>query len=403
MDNKFVTYIAVLWLFVVLDSFFIWNSYELMIVLFSNSLVLYVSFRNFQQNGLSINGKTFSVLLAVSVFSLWKILVNTANIYGFFFNFISLVTLVSIMLWPIDCYEKIYKVFRRFVIFICIGSSFVSLLTILGVIGYIPYFELPPRSSLHESLGVVYHVYGCFVTVYSGYDFLPRACGVLQEPGHFAIVLGFVYMADRLLKYKISVWVLVCGILTFSSNFPIIVFITEFYNILKIKNLFVIIKYAIVFLFLGYVAYQSLSKDMQSTVKYLAYERNLEVVVDAVVTSGSLTEALDERTDISGDMAYKRINSSNVWFGLGHEDSFFTLSDYRGIIMKYGLIGLLLIVLAIFTVTREFPWRQRIQVIAFLLLVLIHRSWMFTAPYLYFLPYMTSKLYFKSKINASIL
>lgn len=397
--DKIAAYIGCFWLFVVLDSFFIWNPFENLITICAHVGVLWVSYFYIINQRISINGKTFSTLLSVGLVFLWMLFIYSGNIYGFVLHVVSLLALLSIMTWPVDQYGKIYILFRKAIIFFAAGSTFVSLLTATGLINFIPYFELPPRSPLHESLGIVYHVYFFFVTNFGDMEFFPRACGMLQEPGHFAIILGFVYMADRLLGNKVSVWVVLCGFLTFSSNFPIIMLIAEIYNLFNFKYFFKIVKWVGVSIIAGFVIFNYLSRDLQDTIKYLAYERNLEMVIDAFAASGSLTEALDERTSDSGDVAFQNIDSSNMWVGLGHDETLITLSDYRGVILQYGVIGLILIIIAILSVTRKYPKRAQIQVLAFLFLVLIQRSWMFYASYLYFLPFMCSILYCERTLN----
>ena len=391
--DRIAAYIGCFWLFVVLDSFFIWNPFENLITICAHSGVLCVSYFYIINQRISINGKTFSALLCVGLVFLWMLFIYSGNIYGFVLHVVSLFALLSIMTWPVEQYGKIYTLFRKVIIFFAAGSTFVSLLTATGLIDYIPYFELPPRSPLHEKLGIVYHVYFFFVTNFGDMEFFPRACGMLQEPGHFAIILGFVYMADRLLGNKVSIWVVLCGFLTFSSNFPIIMLITEIYYLLNFKFFLKLIKWVGVAVIAGFVIFNCLSRDLQDTIKYLAYERNLEMVIDALASSGSLIEALDERTSDSGDVAFQNIDSSNMWVGLGHDETLITLSDYRGVILQYGVIGLILIFFAILSVTRKYPKRAQIQVLAFLFLVLIQRSWMFYASYLYFMPFMCSIIY----------
>ncbi len=391
--DKIATYVACFWLFVVLDSFFIWNSLELMITAIAFVGVLITTIFIRRKYPMALDGIAFSAILSVGTFFLWMLFIYSGNLIGILFHFFGMIALIAIMTWPASLHDKIYFLFRKIIIFFATGSAIVSLITIIGLIQYVPYYELPPRSPLHEQLGIVYHVYLLFVTNYGDLEIFPRACGMLQEPGHFAIILGFVYMADRLLGKKVNLWIIICGFLTFSPNFPIVILITEFFNIFKIKNIIKILKGFAICIIGGVFLFSFLSKDMKEDLEYIAYGRNMEMVIDALMYSGSLTEALDERTSSSGDTAFQNINSSNMWVGLGHDETLITLSDYRGVILQYGVIGLVLILLAIISVTRYFPKRIQLQFLTFLILVLIQRSWMFYAPYLYFLTYMCSERY----------
>lgn len=391
--GKIITFVGCFWLFVVLDSFFIWNSYEGLISAFAYISVLLITFLYERQGLLSINSRTFVSILCVGAFFVWKLFIYSGNINGYVLHTLSMLALLSIMTWPVGQYEQIYKWFRKIIVFFSIGSSLVFLLSVRGLLQYIPYFVLPARSPLHESLGIVYHVYGLFVLNYGELEILPRACGMLQEPGHFAIILGLVYMADRILTKRANAWIVICGFLTFSPNFPFILIITEIYKIFQVNNLLRILKGFILTAFIGVILFNCLNKETQEDIRYMFYERNLEMVVDAYMSSGSLAEALDERTSSSGDDAFKDINSSNMWVGLGHDETLITLSDYRGVILQYGVIGLILIIIAIVAVTRQFPPKKQAQFLAVLFWVLIQRSWMFYSYYLYFIPFMCSLLY----------
>lgn len=393
--EKLILCACLFWIFVNLDSFFIWNRFENILRMIAAIGVFFSSIVLSRYHLLCLTNRTFLPLVSIFLYYLWHTMSMDDNVFKLIGRSFSFVPLLLIICWPKNMLFNIYKYFRVIIIFFAVGSFFVSILTFIGLIDHIPFFVLGPRSALHERMGVEYHVYGLFVTNYGAAEIFPRACGMLQEPGHFSIILGFVYMTDRLLKRKPSIWIILCGIMTFSSTFVLLVSVTEIFRITTKRQVWLLLKAIVCTLFLITIAYFSLSKDWQEQINYLAYERNLKDVVAA----GSLNEALDERINSSGDAVLRNINSSNIWTGLHMNDDDVILSDYRGVIVKSGLIGLLLLVMAgVFTV-RGVSFRIKCSLLFFLALVLIHRSWMYGSAYIFFLSFMATSAVLFSTLN----
>lgn len=394
MVKRGYIYVACIWLYVVLDSFFIWNRYEYFFILLSSILVLYttilLSFKKMVVSDHSIIFPFFSILF----YYLW-LTINADNLYGFLLRIARFMPLFALLLWPKPYLEDVYKLFRRILIFFAIGSIIVSVLSFIGLIDYIPYYVINSRSALHERQGIVYHVYLCIVTNYSDYDLLsaiPRACGMLQEPGHFSVILGYVYMVDKLVYNRINKWILICGFLTFSPNFILIIVFTEFYKLLKLRTFVKFMGIVLATVLVVFIIFFSLPQRQREEVLYTAYGRNLEMVIDALVSSGSLNEALDERTNINGLVEYERMDINEFVFGANVVDDSMILSDYRGIILRVGLVGLFLLLVAIYGTILNSKGRLKFSLFCILMLVLLHRSWMYYLPYLFFMSYMASRI-----------
>ena len=384
--NSLVSYACLFWLFVVLDSFFIWNRFEGIIRVIAGGAVVISSIFFKRHDLLQLSRKEFASFFFVFLYYLWLTVSLDDNIFKLIGRASAFVPLLLLLFWPYHQLMDIYYRFRKVVIFFAIGSTVVSLFAFTGLLDHVPFYVLEARSALHERLGIEYHVYGLFLTNYGGVDFLPRACGMLQEPGHFAIILGFVYITDRLLCNKLSFWIIICGVLTFSSAFFLLAFMAELFNITTRKKLFKLLLSVLGVATILLIVYFSLSSDLQDQVRFLAYERNLEEVVSA----GSLNEALDERTNTSGDAIWLKIDSSNIWTGLNTTDDSIILSDYRGIIVKIGLIGLLLLAISAFFTTRGLSFREKSPLLFFHALVLIHRSWMYGSPYMFAMAFIAA-------------
>lgn len=395
IHRNLIPYACLFWLFVNLDSFFIWNRLENILRVIAALGVLYASYSVWKQELFRLPSKDFIPFAFISLYYLWQTFSVDDNLLKLLGRALGFVPLLLIMFWPPTLLSDIYSRFRKIIIFFAVGASIVSVFAFTGVLDYLPCYVLGPRSALHERMGVVYRVYGLFVTIYGDLEFVPRACGMLQEPGHFAIILGFVYMTDRLLGHKISWWVVVCGIFTFSSAFFLLVVVTEIFNIYTKRQIIIVLSSVLFFILLLGVVYFSLDKYNQEQINYLAYERNLKDVVSA----GSLSQALDERTNSTGDAVFRKITTRNIWMGLNVRDNDAVLSDYRGVIVQSGLIGLLLLLFACFFSTRGLPIRKRIPLFFLLLLVVIHRSWMFGSSYLFFLSFMATTTIFSALLE----
>lgn len=390
IHRNLIPYACLFWVFVNLDSFFIWNRLENILRVIAALGVFYASYSVWKQELFRLPRKDFIPFVFISLYYLWHTFSVDDNLFKLIGRALGFVPLLFIMFWPPSLLSDIYSRFRKIIIFFAVGSAIVSVLAFAGILDYLPYYVLGPRSALHERMGIEYHVYGFFVTNYGDLEFLPRACGMLQEPGHFAIILGFVYMTDRLLGHQFSWWVVVCGVLTFSSAFFLVVFVTELFNIYTKRQVMVVLSSVLGILLLLGVVYFSMDKNSQEQINYLAYERNLKDVVSA----GSLTKALDERTNSTGDAVFRKITPQNIWMGLNLRDNDVVLSDYRGVIVQSGLVGLLLLLFACFFSTRGLPIRKKMPLFFLLVLVMIHRSWMFGSSYLFFLSFMATTTVF---------
>lgn len=396
-DNRcssVIAYAYLFWFFVVLDSFFIWNRFEGIIRVLAGGVVVLASLYYHRQKMLQLSVKDFTAFFFLLLYYLWLTVCMDDNIFKLIGRAAAFVPLLLVLFWPYEHLLDIYNRFRKIIVFFAIGSTIVSIIAFTGLLESLPYFVLDARSSLHERLGIEYHIYGLFLINHGALDFF-RACGMLQEPGHFAIILGFVYMTDRLLGNRVSAWIVICGIFTFSSAFFLLVFVTEFFSITNRRKLYIAIASVLGFLALLGVIYLCLSSDIQDQIKYLAYERNLEDVASA----GSLNDALNERTNVAGDEILKRINSSNIWTGLNVKDETVVLSDYRGVIVQTGLIGLFFLSVAGLFTTRGLSFRKKCPLLFFLFLVLIHRSWMYGSPYMFAMSYWATCSILASQTN----
>ena len=114
--DRIATYIGCFWLFVVLDSFFIWNSFEMIIKVFALVGVICATMALRRNYPSELDGKTFSIILCVGAFFLWMLFVYSGNIVGLIYHLLSMIALIAMLTWPVTIYERLYVLFRKIII-----------------------------------------------------------------------------------------------------------------------------------------------------------------------------------------------------------------------------------------------------------------------------------------------
>lgn len=391
------------YLLVLADSFFIWNEYEVLIVTLAAFFIVLLSakFRIYNEIHFTKNNRYFFALSFIYLFYL--VLTTMQNIYGGIFKCILYFPMLLMLLWPKDALYGVYKYFYKVIVFISCGSAIVSILSAVDLLQYLPYFELPAREALHERQGITYYVYGCFVTNHQTITpLILRACGMVQEPGHFSIILGFIYIIERSVKHTPNIFIILCGILTFSMNFILMMFLIEFVNALRYRKLFKFLRNILGIIICCVLLYSILPKDYQETINYLFFDRNLSQVLDALKETSSLSGALDERINSTGEFLYKKfLHSGNLLFGDKITDDSFMLSDYRGLILSMGVVGLILCIFMILGSTKHLPFMIRLVFVGALVLVMLHRAWMLKTPFLYLITFLGGMVYQLNALSCS--
>lgn len=391
VKTRFLSIIGCFWLFVVLNSFFIWNSYENIIKLLSCAFVIVSTFYCIYRRSLHVYLSNFLIAISVALFYLWLTVCVDMTLASLIVRACMFIPLLFMLFWPRQVTVDVYELFRKLIIFFAFGSICVSALYILGLNSFVPHYELQPQSALHERQGYVYYVYGCFVVIHNALSsILPRANGMLQEPGHFAIILGFVYLVERFLDKNPNIIIIICGILTFSPNFILLLFLAELYNAIHKKILLKVFAFILVMVVLLFLFFVILPKSLQEELYFLIYERNMEFVINALMNSGSLDDALNERINQSGMSYFYSLRPEEMWIGIAVHDDSIILSDYRGLILNIGIIGLLLLIFAMFTLVYKASFMIKFSLLCVLLLIVLHRSWMFYSPYLFYMTYMAT-------------
>lgn len=384
--DKIAPVCAVLWLLYVMNTIFAWFSFSVVLRVLGVSGILAYSFLS-KSHEVSKGRRIMAIF--VFLYFIWA-LIKMGHFLAFVSISMTFIPVMCLLFWPTEMLKEVYDIFRKIVIFFAIGSAIITVLSYVGMISSIPHFEMPPQSPLHENRNDFYNVYFIFPELNMPDSFFHRACGMMEEPGHFSIVLGFVYLIDRYTHRKINPVIVLCAVLAFSSAFFLILFFTDFWNIIRYW------KKALLYMSAAFLAciiiYQILPREKQDMVRFLAYERNLEQVTDAFNSSGSLNDALDERAGGLGNRVYDHMSFSQKLVG-NEWDSDMVLSDYRGFIVRMGLIGFSLVIFISLTSLFGASFNLKISLFLTMLLIMLHRSWFFLEPFPYFMSFLASSLY----------
>ena len=390
---RWAPWFAVFWVLYVMNSIFAWFSFSVVLRVIAVTGVVASSF--LMERHEVTRGRRWIALLTF-LYYLWAF-VKMDQILAYLSVTMTFLPFICIVFWPNDLLLRTYNLFRKFVIFFAIGSTIITVLSYFGLTAHLPHYEMGPQSVLHDNRNDYYIVYGIFPEL-NGPDFVfHRACGMMEEPGHFSIVLGLVYLIDRYTHRRINPAIILAAMFAFSSTFFLILLFTEFwYFIVHLKKTILYIVCSIV---MGVIAFKSLPRDLQDMVYYLAYERNMEQVIEAYDSSGSLNEALDERANDLGQNVFDKMSFEEKLIG-GEGDRFIVLSDYRGFIIAMGYIGLWLVILISLATLVGAPLLLKISLFLSLLMIMLHRSWFFYEPFPYFMSFIACSLcQFKLKMQ----
>lgn len=389
-EKKVIPWLGTLWFLVSIDSFFLWWDFSRIIRIIAFLGMLYASIKLSKK--CSATTYNLPIFLSLLLYIPWLlgffnnqfVLIN--KLFGF-------VPLLLLLFWPKDVFNKWYLVLRKVIIFFAVGSSIVSILSLLGVLQYLPHFTFEGQSELHRSRGFMYYVYGAFVTIYSeGGGISSRACGPIQEPGHWAVFLGLFYLIDWHALRKRNIWFIIGGLFTFSSAFWVMFLSVEVLNLFSKRDFLKTVRYFSVIIIAILIMLLVLPQNIKDQVTYLFFERNLESVYEGFEEAGSLDEALDARAASYSIERYYNLSVNDFLFGSGYRDNTVAISDYRGTILFMGLIGLILSIIPSVLIILHAKWRLALSLLASLLLIYLHRGWMYYTPYIYFLAFLAVSL-----------
>lgn len=393
-STRIAPYIVCIWLLCVLNTVFVWFPFGIYLryIAFCGVVMISLVIANTSDANKNVWPFFFTALYLVWICLHYGISATLRYVASF-------APLLLLYAWPRSLLYSSYKLFRYVVLFFCVGSSVITVLSLIGLTNGIPFFEMPAQSSLHINRGDYYHVYGIFPELHSVSDVYFRACGMMEEPGHFSVILGLIYMIDRFTHRKINPFIIICAVLTFSSNFFFAVFFVELKNLFRFRNKVLFwLSGVIVF---SFIIYRALPEGTQDMVYDMAYERNFGKASETYNETGSFTSLLDNRANDHGTRLFNSMTTEEFAIG-GRGDRNVVLSDYRGFILFYGWIGLLISWSILLALTYKLDKVIFISILLYSFIVFLHRSWMYFSPYMYFFVFLVASFCRKNKIYGRI-
>lgn len=390
---SFASSALVVWLLIMLEGYWCWflGSISIRILqLFGFLLIICMTMVLYFNRGLCVTRNRLYLIYAhllYVLYSVFQLVILNRSLPSVVVKFITLFPFVLILFWKGNVLAKSYVIFRKLMLFFSVGAIFLVVLTVTGLSDKFPYIEiLDTGREFYVNQGTAFRVYGfgnIAVSMKSGMfsGFIPRALGPFHEGGHFAIYIGMVVTIDRMLGRRLNPLFLICGIMTFSMAFVILLVISEVLDVIVNKRP-KILSITIVAIVAAAVMI-SLPKDMKEWMKYMLYERNFESVVAAINSSGNLSSGLDERVNASALRSFESfIHSNELYLGTTHAVGNEVMSDYRGLLLNKGIIGFSIILVTLFTLLLILEKRYIVFFLGILLLILLHRSWMYSSCYI---------------------
>lgn len=302
-------------------------------------------------------------------------------------HFLYYLVFLEILFFDKDVYLDGYLILRKIIVLVCICALLVWFLHLLGF--HLPFYEYDPDFR-HSQLDK-YHIYGPCISLYRGPSFigggLERICGVFAEPGHFGIYLGLLMAIEKFeFDSKENLVMLLTGILTFSTAFyGILCFgiayrlLTDIRKIRDIRNIVVVA--LILFPLIG----------INSTLYNGAIGRVIEKQDGEELSVSSM---IDKRTTGKTQSTYLRFSASKQFLmGKGNvEKDEIQITNWRGYIFRFGVIGAMIALLLVLSITSNRSVLYQALLISIALLIFSHRSYIMYHPGIYMMLFIANML-----------
>lgn len=392
--QRIAAFLAVVWLVLQMDTFISWFFSSYIVIGISAIIMFAASFIVFSNSYFHIDSKRNSVALCVVLIIFLNILKSDSIVYmlSIVLRFLPLLLFIY---WDGSTVEQSYVYFRNFILFYAVGSTIIVILIATGLIDHLPYISMPPRDIVQENSGTTNRIYGVFVVPDAVMGLSTRLSGPLREGGHFSLFLGITFFVERCVYGRNRISLFVAGILTLSPNFLIVFMLTLLYTSISNKTFFKTMSLFVIGIAAAVGIFFVLPASVQEKIIYTVFERSLGDALEAM-QDGGLVAALDVRTDDLGKLGYEDFEKNASIIGKllgmppGDLDPQCVLSDYRRLIYMYGYIGLALILLLSWRISRMNKSAFGTCVFLFAILVVLHRSWMFIETYIFIVMFMSS-------------
>lgn len=269
-------------------------------------------------------GDMLFMFLLAGIYVVYAV-VNGSTMQGIIFVCLLPILFFTDRKFLIDAFEKFVFVFS---ITLAVSAIQFILVQILGI--SMPYTSIQPLNKAKVSTYLAYTFY--VITDQLESDFLPRFCGLYDEPGVVGTLSGIILMTRKFnLRNLINIPLFVGGLLSFSLFFYVMAISYTFLFILSTKVKYMIL--TIIFCGAIYGLYCQYYKDNELINKYILSRMEYE--------DGGFSG--NNRTHGGMDAWYNTyfINSEDYYFGLGAGASQIYNpggASYKDIIVNCGIL-----------------------------------------------------------------
>lgn len=373
--DSIASFLGCVYLFLSISPFIMW-------ILPLDSVTYFISFillcfagvLLFVRKRLVINSERISLVAMLFFFLCYMALplFDHTLQWGRFFHWAGL---FPIIFFPKNVMYNIFRFFRGLLIFFAAYSIIISILIFLFGPD-LPHFKISGFTLPMINSGSYYRLYGLVVTAKNtmwqlGGMTIPRATGPFLEPGHFAIYIGIIVSLEKLFYQKMNIILLIAGFMTFSPAFIIIFIFIEIYNLIVYRTIRYKTYLIIMLIVVGATIF--LGASFRQKIWHIAIERHI---------GRSLDDRMTEKTKKALN-AFKNGPAIITGNGIQKVEALGTMSDFRGLLFKWGIIGIILISLSIFLIVIRCNVKHLLLFVPIVVLIIAHRSWMFEGPYMY--------------------
>lgn len=347
------------------NPFYVWVSPAIVISIFFIISVINFVFIYNKINILKEPLILFFLLLIVYIFLPFRL-------YDIF-SFYDLIFIFSCFIFLSIDKELILKIIDKYILLMCI----ISFLTIVSSLLFLLNFPFPAIQIGNENR--LESVYLYYFSVYLDSQILSfggvslyRANGWFQEPGHFAVYLSVALVFIKNIFSSVKGKIIVLALLiTFSATAYFLLFTILIFRYLNIKNFMYLTLFLIIFAGIYNIPF-------------------MQDLIDNLIISKFDTESvLDDRTK---GLSFLDLSNLNMYFygmGKGFLDFYeIHISDFRKFIVTSGYIGLIFLFLFyLLFLFKSIFYKNKIVnlMLLILLIVFIHRSWMFYQGFIWIL------------------
>lgn len=325
-----------------------------------------------------------NMLWAILIYIVWFTLpvVHQFKV-GYFLYYL---IFIQILFFDYDVYLNGYLLLKKIMVIVCVSALIVWLIHLAGF--HLPHYAMTPE--WRQSAVNDYHIYGpclsLFDSYHRNYQALERICGVFAEPGHFGIYLGLMLAVEKFeLDSKENLIMLFTGILTFSTAFYGILGLGIAYRMssrttatLDLKNIVIALLIVLPFIF-------SNSFFDTAVGRVAKYQKGENTTINSII---------DSRTTAGTQKTYTRFASGTKFLtGNGmSEDDDIQITNWRGYIFRYGVIGGLIALILTLMITYGQKVRYQALLVAIGLLIFSHRSYIMYQPGIYMMLFIANMI-----------